>query len=349
MEDFKPDYRHIVDAAKNIVPDRLPLYEHNITIKFMEKYYGYEFEYLLDGSYDDLLKFMEIYTGFFKEMGYDTVSFETLIGQIMPGSGALGGSQPGVIKTREDFENYPWEDIPRFFFEKYSNSFKALREKMPEGMMAIGGPGNGIFECVQDIVGYTELSYISIDDPKLFEELFDAVGKIFVDIWSRFLKEFGDIYCVCRFGDDLGFKSQTLLSHESIRENIIPQYRKITDLVHSYDKPFLLHSCGQIFDVMEDIIKVGNIDAKHSNEDQIALFSVWIEKYGDRIGNFGGEDMNVLCMKTPDEIEVYVKNVIDYSVGHGGFAIGSGNSIADYVPVEGYLAMIETVNDYRLG
>lgn len=347
MKEFTPNYMNIVNAARNIVPDRLPLYEHNIDVDFMEKYYGYEFKHLLDGSYDDILKFMEIFTGFFREMNYDTVSYEAVIGGIMPGGGALGGLQSGVIKNREDFDDYPWDDVPKLFFEKYSNRFKALREKMPEGMMAIGGPGNGIFECVQEVVGYTELSLISVDDPELFHDLFEAVGTVFVKIWGRFLEEFGDIYCVCRFGDDLGFKSQTLLPHINIRESIIPQYRKITDLVHSYDKPFLLHSCGQIFDVMDDIIVTGNIDAKHSNEDQIAPFSEWVEKYGDRIGNFGGIDMNVLCMNTPEEIDVYVKNVIDYSVGKGGFAIGSGNSIPNYVPVEGYLAMIKAVNDYR--
>ncbi|MDR1030283.1 MAG: hypothetical protein LBL76_05370 [Treponema sp.] len=45
-------------------------------------------------------------------------------------------------------------------------------------------------------------------------------------------------------------------------------------------KPFLLHSCGCIFKVMDDLI-AARIDAKHSNEDAIA-------PYGRRIGNFGG-------------------------------------------------------------
>ena len=30
-------------------------------------------------------------------------------------------------------------------------------------MKAIGGPGNGIFECVQDVVGYTNLCYLSVN------------------------------------------------------------------------------------------------------------------------------------------------------------------------------------------
>ena len=166
-------------------------------------------------------------------------------------------------------------------------------------------------------------------------------------IWDQFLKEFGDTYCVCRFGDDLGFKSTTLLSADDIKENIIPQYKKIIDLVHSHNKPFLLHSCGCIFDVMDDLISIAGIDAKHSNEDQIALFPVWVEKYGDRIGNFGGIDTDAVCRLGKAEMKEYILDVVGQCVGHGGFAFGSGNSIPPYVPTEGYLNMVETIREYR--
>ena len=36
---------------------------------------------------------------------------------------------------------------------------------------------------------------------------------------------------------------------------------------------------------MEDLITDVGIDAKHSNEDQIAPFPEWVRRYGDRIGN----------------------------------------------------------------
>ncbi len=252
-----------------------------------------------------------------------------------------------AIKTREDFDKYPWDTIEKLYFDKWSTHFEVLRETMPEGMKAVGGPGNGIFECVQDIVGYQDLCLLSVDDPVLYSDLFSKVGDVNFRIWKRFLEEFGDIYAVCRFGDDLGFRSSTLISAQDIKEMIIPQYKRIVELVHSYDKPFLLHSCGCIFNVMDDIIKIAGIDAKHSNEDAIGPFSVWIEKYGDRIGNFGGIDMDVLCQSDSNQIKQYIFNVMDYSKGHGGIAIGSGNSIPDYVPTEGYLAMINAVRECR--
>jgi uroporphyrinogen decarboxylase len=97
---------------------------------------------------------------------------------------------------------------------------------------------------------------------------------------------------------------------------------------------------------MEDIIAAG-IDAKHSNEDAIAPFTTWTEKYGDRIGNFGGIDMDVLCQNSKDKIRTYTLDILEKTYDCGGIAYGSGNSIPHYVPVDGYLAMNETIREFR--
>lgn len=280
-------------------------------------------------------------------MGYDAVPYEYCIGPVMPGSGSLGGHKPGEIKNRADFDKYPWDKIEDMYFEKTSIYFETLRECLPEGMKAVGGVGNGIFECVQEVVGYESLCIISFDDPVLYRLLFETVGRVNSGIWKRFLEQFADIFAVCRFGDDLGYKSSTMLSAEDIRTHIIPQYKKIVDVVHSYNKPFVLHSCGCIFDVMDDIIDVTGIDAKHSNEDAIAPFTEWTKRYGSRIGNFGGVDMDVLCQKSQEQIRDYTIDILEKTTDCGGVAYGSGNSIPPYVPVDGYLAMNKAIRDFR--
>lgn len=346
MKNFIPDYTNIENSAKNIKAKRLPLYEHIISDVIMEQVLGVKFKDHIKGDLKDVSEYFKNYCNFFLSMGYDTVSYEACIGPAMPGSGALGGHIDGAIKDMSDFTNYPWDEVPDNYFKMYSKYFDALRTNMPTGMKAIGGVGNGVFECVQDIVGYQDLCYISIDDPKLFKMLFEKVGKISRIIWKRFLDEYSDVYCVCRFGDDLGFKTTTLLAPEIIREHIIPQYSKTISLIHSYNRPFLLHSCGSIFDIMEDLIAAG-IDAKHSNEDQIAPFPEWVNRYGDRIGNFGGIDTDAVCRLSKPEMRSYIHDVIGKCIDHGGFAFGSGNSIPDFVPVEGYLNMVEIVREYR--
>lgn len=344
---FEPDYRNIEKSARNIEADRLPLYEHIICDDVMEELTGSKFAELINGDDADKVEYFRHYCNFFKEMGYDTVSYECCVGAAMPGSGSLGAHVDPVIKTMEDFEKYPWDEVPDRYFDMFSRNFEALRKAMPAGMKAIGGVGNGIFECVQEVCGFMGLCYISADDPDLYAAMFQTVGDTNLKIWTRFLKEFGDIYCVCRFGDDLGHKTNTMLSSSDVKEFILPQYKRIVDVVHAAGKPFLLHSCGCIFDVVEDLINKVGIDAKHSNEDQIAVFPVWVEKYGDRIGNFGGIDTDAVCRLGKEEMTEYILNVVKQCRGHGGFAFGSGNSIPNYVPADNYLHMVETIRQYR--
>lgn len=345
---FEPNYQNIVDCAWNREAKRLPLYEHIVSYEKVGEIMNTDLMALYNGDDKDIHEFFRIYCKFFKDYGYDIVPFEECIGTVMPGSGALGNPRlTPKIQDMDDFKNYPWDEIPDMYFERNAKYFRALRDEMPAGMMGSGGPGNGIFECVQEVTGYQGLCYMKADDEELYEAIFRKVGETNLKIWQRFMAEFQDIFCLFRFGDDMGYKTSTLLSTADIREHILPRYKPIVDLVHSYNKPFLLHSCGKIFDVMDDLIDKIGINAKHSNEDQIAPFPVWVEKYGDRIGNFGGIDLNVVCCGTKQEMKEYILDLIAKCKGHGGFAFGTGNSIPNYIPTENYLNMLEIVREYR--
>jgi uroporphyrinogen decarboxylase len=161
------------------------------------------------------------------------------------------------------------------------------------------------------------------------------------------IREYSDVFVFFRMGDDLGHKTATMLDPDTIRQYILPQYRRIIQLVHRAEKRFLLHSCGNIFSVMDDIIACG-IDAKHSNEDQIAPFDRWINGYGQKIGLLGGIDVNTLCLASYEEVyrEVLEKGR-SYRAQARGYALGSGNSIPEYVPVEGFMAMMDAAKEIR--
>lgn len=342
-----PNYQRIVDAAFNKKTDQVPLYDHDVHFSHMEKVLGLKFGHLMEGNFEDKKIFFKHLCYFYKLMGYDVVIMERWAGQAMPGSGALAGLKEGVIKNRQDFNDYPWDKIPKLFFERYEEDYMALKAMMPTGMKALGGVGNGVFECVQDIVGFTQLSYISIDDPELYKDLFEKVGDMLLEIWDQLIDKYDDVFCVYRIGDDLGFKSTTLISPVDIQTHIVPQYKRIVARIKETGKPFLLHSCGSIFDVMDDFINEVGINAKHSNEDQIAPFMTWVEKYGDRIANFGGIDTDRLCSHNTEDLQAYIVNLLESLKDEPGIAIGSGNSIPDYVDLDKYLIMNETVRRYR--
>lgn len=344
---FQNDYRYMLDVLNNRRPARLPVYEHIISPKIMEQVLGVQFADLIEGGPSDQKEFFRQYGRFFQEMTYDTVSFEVTITDLLPGHGAILGGKPGPIQNRADWQKYPWDQLAELYWEKADPQFKALVKNLPDGMKALGGVGNGVFEISEDLVGFQYLAYVQADDPELLADLYRKIGDLMVEIWTVFLERYADAFAICRFGDDLGFKTSTLVSPKVIRQHILPQYKRVMDLIKSAGKPFLWHSCGKIFAIMDDVIALG-INAKHSNEDIIAPFDQWISFYSDRIGLLGGIDVDLLCQRKPVEIvdEVFEKGR-RFRAAARGYALGSGNSIPDYVPVEGYLAMIEGARKIR--
>lgn len=338
------NYKNIECCAKNEKPLYVPMYEHLISDKIMEKLTGVRFSGAKGKNWREYFK---NYCAFYRDFGYDAVSFEGCVTAVLPGGGALGEHREPVIKTREDFERYPFDKIVKLYRDKFFEVFDALRAEMTPQMKAIGGVGNGVFEIVQDLVGYEGLCLLSYDDPELYAALFQRVGRMLYEIWEAVLKNYGDVFCVCRFGDDLGYRTNTLLPPDDIRKHIIPQYCKIISLIKERKKPFLLHSCGCIFEIMENLIAAG-IDSKHSNEDAIAPFAKWVSEYGDRIGNFGGIDTDLLVRGEEDQIRCTVRNVFELAERkQGGIAIGSGNSVPDYVDPVKYMVMLDEIKRLR--
>jgi len=344
---FAPDYRHMADVARNVRPPRLPLYEHTVGGKIMEQVLGREFAGLAWGRNRDLGEYFTQYCRFFKEMTYDTVSFEVGLCPILPGHGALSGGGPGPIQSREDFDKYPWDGIPERFWSQAGPRFDALVEALPPGMKIVGGVGYGVFEISEDLVGLEHLPFMMVDEPELYADLYNRIGDMLCAIWAEMVRRHGDSFVICRIGDDMGFKSSLLTTPATVRDQVLPQYRRIIKIVHDAGLPFMLHSCGCIFEVMEDIIATG-IDAKHSNEDAIASFDRWIADYGDRIGLMGGFDMDFLCTKSEGDVyESVLEQGRRFRATARGYALGSGNSIPDYVPVENYLAMVRAAQALR--
>jgi uroporphyrinogen decarboxylase len=346
MKQFDPDYRNIIDAANNREAGRLPLYEHGFDSGVVEKIIGEPVTPLLTGSYADRVEAYRRIGRCGIQLGYDCIPFERNICRMIQNGQGLMGHAPAIIATLEDVKNYPWDSKLPEYIRRFEPDYTALREALPEGMKAVGGVGNGLLEAMQDFVPFQQLAFLQVDEPEAYELLWKKIGDLMVELWGWALENYADCFAVCRFGDDLGFRSSTLIQPDDIRKHIIPQYKRVIDLVHSYGKPFLLHSCGKIYDVMDDLIAAG-IDAKHSNEDAIDTFDIWVERYGDRIGNFGGIEMNIMTLNTPDEVKAYVRKLLPKIEGRGGIAIGTGNQISSYTEPANWIAMTEAVREWR--
>ncbi len=243
-------------------------------------------------------------------------------------------SGAGIIKNRKDYERFNWPDPDLVSFEL----FDALAEHLPEGMVVFGQV-SGVLENTLWLLGHEQMAYLSVDDPELLKEIFDQVGSRLVRMVERMCQR--EFVGAIQMGDDMGFKTQTILSPKMLREYVFPWHKKAVEIAHQQGKPFILHSCGNLEQVMEDIIALG-IDAKHSFEDQVTPVGKAKKLWGDRIAILGGVDVDFLARATPEQVREYTEKIIKECAPGGGYALGTGNSVTNYISPENYLMMLQT-------
>jgi uroporphyrinogen decarboxylase len=143
-------------------------------------------------------------------------------------------------------------------------------------------------------------------------------------------------------GDDMGFHSGTLVSPDVIRRYILPHHKKIAELAHGAGKLSLFHSCGNVYKLMDDLIDYVGVDAKHSFEDKILPVEEAYRRWGDRVAIMGGVDMDLLGRGTEDQVRARTREILEVCGVRGtGYCLGTGNSVANYIPVQNYLAMLD--------
>lgn len=249
--------------------------------------------------------------------------------------------EAGPIRSWEDFEKYPWPDPARSDLFNY----EFVSRHLPAGMGLFVCPASGFLEIpLNTLLGYQNLSLLLYDNPALVAAVFEKVGGIITGFYRRLLGLTG----LRGFfqGDDMGFKTGTLVSPATLREHVFPQHRKLCALAHEERLLYLLHSCGNLEQVMDDLIDGVGIDARHSFEDEGNPIGPFKEKYGRRIAVLGGVDIDKLCRLPAAQLRPYVRSIIDRCLPGGRFALGSGNSVANYVPLKNYFVMVEEGLNY---
>lgn len=332
----QPDFDQFLKVLKRAGrPSHLPFYEHIASPGFIARRTGTEFHRMPAGSRE----YWRVYVDFWLGMGYDCIPMEIAPRLPLPeGHHALseGSEAQVVIRNRRDYETYPWPDESNPI--EFSH-FETVASMLPDGVKIVGGVCAGPYEWASRMMGTIGLSYLLADDPDLVEEVFARIGGLHVSA-VRQLATMPSIGAL-RQGDDLGFKTSTFLRPELLRKLVFPIYRQMTDLAHAQGKPFILHSCGNLAEVYDDLIDYCRIDAKHSFEDVILPVVEFKRRYGDRVTALGGLDVDVICRSTESEVRAYARKQIETCFADGFWALGTGNSLTDYMPVENYIAVLE--------
>jgi len=337
-------------------PDLLPFMELKYDHEIMEAILGREIPRAGYSAHEKkaasatdrnvLRQYYQLLAEFYQKMGHDYIRGRlglslplddlktTDTATLAAGNRTWRNESSGPIASWADFDRYPWPEVSDIDFR----SLEYAGEAMPEGMKVIGMAA-GIFEHTMWLFGYQKMCYASHDQPDLVRAVTDRIGQLWADAYEA-MASMEQVGALC-LGDDMGFKSGTLVSPEVLREYIFPWQKKCVEAAHAYDKPFILHSDGELSAIMDDLIDYVGIDAKHAFEDVITPVSEAKQLWGERVAIVGGIDVDMLARGSEQQVREYTRQVIISCAPGGGYVLGSGNSVTNYCPVENVLAMYD--------
>jgi uroporphyrinogen decarboxylase len=131
-----------------------------------------------------------------------------------------------------------------------------------------------------------------------------------------------------------------------MRQYVFPWHKQIVSAIHAAGKPAILHSCGHFERILDDLADM-DYDGRHSYEDVILPVEQAYERYHDKFAILGGIDIDFICRASPEQVYERARKLLQQTATHGGYALGTGNSVPDYVPDENYFAMIRAVLELR--
>jgi uroporphyrinogen decarboxylase len=297
------------------------------------------------------IRLIELNIAFSKAIGYDYVTMIPIVPLTKTRRELAADDDPrrqkrawkeegqGIITSRAEYEEFKWPALDQISLLALDYAAGCI----PDGMK-IMVMYNGVYEDLSELMGTQHMAIKSIEEPDLVEDILEQLTRLAEHAigLSAAHKGTGAIF----YSDDLGFKGGTTLSPRFLRKYYIPRLKRIADACHKNGKLFLFHCCGQVMAIMDDLIGAG-IDGRHSFEDAILPVEQWYDKFHDRVAILGGVDMDLMARGTVEEVKRRTRQILEHCAPGGGYCMGTGNSVANYLKIENYYAMLDETRTWN--
>lgn len=260
------------------------------------------------------------------------------------------GSHPMEdIDTIELLDNYKFPEITDYMVEGLAERLEQNQDKFTVL--------EGFRECMVGVPSWLRRNqnfYMDLlEEPEFCDEFHRRLLDFYIR-WVDFVFEkLGDsakyLDCV-KFSDDMGTQNSMLFSVNTYRERIKPyQAALYAHVKEKYGKKILLHSCGAIRPIIDDLIEIG-VDAL--NPVQISAKGMEAEglkrDFGSRITFWGGgvDTQHVLPNGTLDEIRADVKKNLDVFKRGGGYVFCQVHNLQGDLDIDRVLAMYDAYREF---
>jgi uroporphyrinogen decarboxylase len=113
-----------------------------------------------------------------------------------------------------------------------------------------------IFEIMRHAMGDVVMLEAMYLNPAWIHDFCDVITNMMITQYEFMFSEIG-IPDGMFIYEDMGYTYGPFCSPELQRELVFPYHRKLVDFVHSYDIPFIMHSCGKIRPFLPAIFDAG--------------------------------------------------------------------------------------------
>lgn len=244
-----------------------------------------------------------------------------------------------VIKSWDELEQFLAE-FPNPHRAGITNGIQRARKEYPEHYILVGW-GHYLHQRLAYIRGLHSLLFDFYDHVSELRIVMDALLD-FYRVWAKRAADAGadGVWA----GDDLGTQRSLFMSPNTFRSLYKPYYSKLAESLHDNGLDFWLHTCGNVTEIMEDLIEVG-VDAVHPIQagtmDDVHI----AREYGSRIAFWIGMDVQQLIpFGTPEQVREGCRHRMQtFYRSDGGLILAAGNAILPETPMLNVRAYLETL------
>ena len=202
----------------------------------------------------------------------------------------------------------------------------------------IGAIGFSLYERAWILRGIEPVLFDFLENPIFIEELFDRIFVFNLVISKRLCRFPVNAF---HFGDDWGQQHGLIIDPEMWRSVFKKRLKKLYDAVHDAGVPVSIHSCGDITDIIPDLIEIG-VNMITPLQAEALDFNFLKREYGKYLTFWGGvSTQRTMPYGTPDEVRTEIRKLKRILGKDGGYILAPSHELQGDVPLENMLAFIE--------
>lgn len=218
-----------------------------------------------------------------------------------------------------------------------------VRERHPDLFLMAGG--HGLFEHAWSLCGFEDyLGYVA-GERAFVEELTERLADFSCTVTLQ-LKGLG--VDAIRFGDDWGFQAGLMIRPDLWRAIFKPQYARLFAAAHEAGLVAMLHSCGNVTEILGDLIDIG-LDAFHPLQPEAMDVTKCQRKFGGHLTFWGGlGSQSTLPNGTAEDCRREARERLALFAG-GGYILAPAGAAPTETPAENLAAVVEVAREQLKG